>query len=131
MKYAYLTDTGIKREVNEDNVCVFTVGNIFTVALLLDGMGGMNGGKIASQTAMQVMQSELELGLMLLLTDMDNLNRNVVKEIMKRAALCANEVVYRKSQSNASLSGMGTTLVAAVFYGRNCCILNVGPRDEA
>ena len=54
MKYAYASDVGNYREENEDTVAVFKVDDIFTVALLLDGMGGARGGKIASETACMV-----------------------------------------------------------------------------
>ncbi len=126
MEYAYLSDTGLYRRVNEDRVGVFTVSNVFTVALLLDGMGGVNGGKIASHTAYNAMATELDLRLSFLLLEGNSVTHKAIGEILKAAAEAANRAVYERARHDSELHGMGTTLVAAVFYGRHCCILNVG-----
>ena len=126
MEYAYLSDTGLYRKNNEDRVGVFTVSEVFTVALLLDGMGGVNGGKIASNTAYDAMATELDLRLSFLLCEGTRVTHRVIADILKESAEAANRVVYERARCDSELHGMGTTLVAAVFYGKHCCILNVG-----
>lgn len=126
MKYAYASDVGNYREENEDTVAVFKVDDIFTVALLLDGMGGARGGKIASETACRAMTTELELSLSLLLLESEIPSKKRVGEVLRSAVEAANRSVWTLAQKDASLKGMGTTLVAAVFYQNNCCVANVG-----
>ena len=126
MEYAYGTDAGLCREVNEDRIGVFSVGDAFTVALLLDGMGGANGGRIASTTAYETMATELELRLSLLLCTEDSIHPKTVGRIMSQACEEVNRTVWEMARGNRELRGMGTTLVAAVFFADRCCILNVG-----
>ena len=126
MEYAYASDAGLYRKTNEDRVGIFTVEDVFTVALLLDGMGGVNGGKVASHTAYDVMASELELHLSFLLCKEGGVTHRDVGRALTLAAEQANRAVYEKGRQDEALQGMGTTLVAAVFYAGHCCILNVG-----
>ena len=126
MEYACASDAGLYRKTNEDCVGIFTVSGVFTVALLLDGMGGVNGGKIASNTAYNTMETELELGLSFLLCTEGGVTHRAVADVVSMAAKAANRAIYEYARKQPDLRGMGTTLVAAVFYGNHCCILNVG-----
>ena len=126
MEYALGSDPGRQREINEDCVGVFCVGNVFTVALLLDGMGGANGGKFASSSAYKTIVTELELRLSFLLCEEKGITGMDVGNILRQSAEVANGYLYDISRKDINLRGMGTTLVAAVFYGQHCCILNVG-----
>lgn len=126
MEYAFLSDAGLYRMTNEDCVGVFTVSDVFTVALLLDGMGGVNGGTVASHMAYTTMATELELRLSFLLCEEGGITHRAVGDVLRSAAREANRAVYEHARQNVELRGMGTTLVAAVFYGKHCCILNVG-----
>lgn len=126
MEYAYGSHPGLCRDVNEDCVGVFTLDGVFTIALLLDGMGGANGGKIASGIAYKAMMTELELRLSFLLLNGSPIAPTEVGRILSESAKVANSVVYDRAISDPQLTGMGTTLVAAVFFDNNCCIYNVG-----
>jgi len=126
MEYAYASDAGLCREVNEDTVGIFSVGDFFTVALLLDGMGGANGGKTASSLAYKVMMTELELRLSFLMCGGDTITHKEIGNVLMNSLDVANYKVFELSRQDRSLRGMGTTMVAAVLYGNHCCILNVG-----
>ncbi len=126
MEYAFLSDAGLYRMTNEDRAGVFTVSDVFTVALLLDGMGGVSGGMVASRMAYDTMATELELRLSFLLCEEGGITHRAVGDVLRAAASEANKAVYEHARQNAELRGMGTTLVVAVFYGKHCCILNVG-----
>ena len=126
MKYAYGSDTGLCREMNEDCVGIFKIANTFTVALLLDGMGGANGGQIASSTAYEAMMTELELRLSFLLCSGEPIQQKTIGNELKQACEAVNSIIWHKAKHASDLHGMGTTMVAAVCYGDRCCILNVG-----
>ena len=53
----YYTDKGLCKEINQDSLCLkvakTAIGDL-TMAVLCDGMGGLNNGEIASSIAVQV-----------------------------------------------------------------------------
>ena len=50
MKMWGITNTGLVRSENQDAYAAFTVGS-YSAAVVCDGMGGSNGGRIASSIA--------------------------------------------------------------------------------
>jgi len=55
-KIAYLTDTGLKRKINEDTLLVANLCNLFVVT---DGMGGHEKGEVASKIVVDSFQQTL------------------------------------------------------------------------
>jgi serine/threonine protein phosphatase PrpC len=96
VKYAYGSDTGLCREMNEDCVGIFKIANTFTVALLLDGMGGANGGQIASLTAYEAMMTELELRLSFLLCSGEPIQQKTIGNELKQACEAVNSIVWHR-----------------------------------
>lgn len=109
---AGLTDIGRKRKTNQDTFAIDKEHNIFMVA---DGMGGHNGGDIASQMAasslIKFMRNNLDIDPKILL---DNAIRQTNRDIKQYAT------------SHPELVGMGTTIVSFYFKGQNVYIGNVG-----
>ena len=111
-----LTDVGLKRENNQDSYLVDEETGLFVVA---DGMGGHQGGEVASQLAVKtihdvVRQSfEKEKGVR-------------PHELLQRAFSEASRRIYEKSQKTSKLKGMGTTMVAALFRDKTLYVANVG-----
>jgi len=71
-KTAYLTDKGLKRDINEDALLVADTCGLFVIA---DGMGGHNRGEVASRIVVESFQQILcseEEGLTLAYTNIDN-----------------------------------------------------------
>ena len=62
IKTAYLTDTGKKRELNEDYIYASEkpVGNLPNLFIVADGMGGQNAGDLASSYTVKTMVEEIE-----------------------------------------------------------------------
>lgn len=106
------TDIGRKRKTNQDSYHVGTERKLFVVA---DGMGGHNGGDIASQMAVKVLPDYVENNLsmepVLLLT-------GSIKE--------SNRSIKHFGETHPELVGMGTTIVSFFFKGQNIYVGNVG-----
>jgi protein phosphatase len=111
---AGVTDIGMTRKTNQDSICVDEELRLYVVA---DGMGGHNGGDIASQLTVEhfpqfVRQLKEEM------KDPKDLLKNCIQQV--------NQKIYSKSQSDPLLKGMGTTMVANYFQANNLYLSNVG-----
>ncbi len=121
MKGYTITDIGKVRSENQD--CVRYVQNLlagYGILALCDGMGGASAGSVASDIALSAFTGKISESIT------EKKNRDKLSEITRTAVEFANSAVYQQSVSNEKYSGMGTTLVAAVVKGRQCCIANVG-----
>ncbi|HZC28673.1 MAG TPA: Stp1/IreP family PP2C-type Ser/Thr phosphatase, partial [Gaiellaceae bacterium] len=97
----HATDTGRKRRRNEDDYVVEPP--LFAVA---DGMGGAQAGELASSLAADALRDDRD--------ESGSGERRVVELIQE-----ANRRVYQRSNEDATVSGMGTTMtVALVEDGR-------------
>ncbi len=117
LKAAAATDRGRKRPTNQDAFGYSIEHGIFVVC---DGMGGAAAGEIASSLAIDEMMRHLATGEAAATT----------LEAATDAVNHANHAIYSRSQSNAKLCGMGTTLVALIAANdgdeRRIRILNIG-----
>lgn len=110
------TDIGRKRKSNQDSFYIGKEQRLFIVA---DGMGGHNGGDIASQMAVKVLPEFLkELSL--------NITEENYSPILEHAISETNNALKVYSDSHSDLVGMGTTLVTFLFKGQTLYIGNVG-----
>lgn len=121
MKAFTITDIGKVRSENQDCVrfAQRTLPN-FSVLALCDGMGGARAGSVASDIALKAFVDKISELLS------EKKNHVSLTEQVKSAVVYANEQVFETAQSDTGYSGMGTTLVAAVIKGRQCCVANVG-----
>jgi protein phosphatase len=92
---AVRTDTGRQRNANEDTPLARPP--IFVVA---DGMGGAQAGEVASKTAAEAFQGELPPA--------------PPEQLLRETIEAANRKVHERAKSDPSLSGMGTTMTAAI-----------------
>lgn len=106
------SDIGRKRKTNQDSICLDPQHHFYAVA---DGMGGHNGGDIASQLSVQVMPQ-----FMAAHGDLEpaTLMRDMIHEI--------NRAILQRAEENPELNGMGTTISAILFHGPQLVIGNVG-----
>ena len=114
-----VTDRGLVRSENQDACAVLTPDG-YTVAVVCDGMGGAEGGQIASTLAVETFMKELRA---LLREDMS------VEQLRELASFCvaqANTAVYQRSIEDEDCRGMGTTLVSAVAGEKGTVVCNVG-----
>ena len=106
------TDIGRKRKTNQDSYFLSMEKKLFVVA---DGMGGHNGGDIASQMAVKALPQYVNENLTM---EPDLLLKGSIKE--------SNRAIKNFGETNPELVGMGTTIVSFFFKGQNIYVGNVG-----
>jgi len=125
LESGYCWDAGLLREINEDSILCTSFdlvthngeisAGLFAVA---DGMGGHNAGEIASDLAIRILHAECISGLTVqspvpclsvLAAAFDEANRQIID-----------------TASDGDLTGMGTTLTAALIIGCDMYVAHVG-----
>ena len=114
------TDVGKMRSINQDTVFVSTepVGPLPNLFIVADGMGGHNGGEIASTSAVACFCDHLQ-------ASGQSLTESIL-DILTAAAVAANANVLSQAKISPSLSGMGTTLTACTISDNKCTIVHIG-----
>jgi serine/threonine protein phosphatase PrpC len=122
---AELTDTGRVREHNED--AIGSIGDI-GLMVLADGMGGYNAGEVASGIAVQIVtELAAEGATREERHDVDPHSGMMRQSIVLRDAIYrANKIIYQTAQSQTDCEGMGTTIVACMFYDDKISVAHVG-----
>jgi protein phosphatase len=110
---AAITDTGIERHLNEDRYGVIT-SSAGTAWIVCDGMGGVSGGELAAQLALDAIRRELE-----------NAPPRPCDIALASSIREANRVIVLRRQ-NKIFSGMGTTVSAVMFDGSQLAVASVG-----
>ena len=115
------SDIGKAREINQDYYSIPKPEDKLPLFILADGMGGYNGGEIASSLATTSAKSYIENNF-----DKIEHNKEAILELMKNAIEYANMVVFEKSKQEPNLEGMGTTLDICFIYNNKVYIGHVG-----
>ena len=115
------SDKGNVRETNEDYFYISNSLDQIQLFLLADGMGGYNGGEIASQLAIQTAKNYIENNFKDIEKDKDS-----IIQLLGSSMEYANMVVYEKAKENPELQGMGTTLEICLIYNNKAYIGHVG-----
>ena len=111
-----------KRERQEDAIATdFPIGANVGFVVLADGMGGHNFGDIASKIVVTEVFSELKLQ-----SGNERSFEAQIADILREAALGANECVRGHVATHPEMAGMGTTLVAPVFVRDRLFWISVG-----
>ncbi len=115
-----LTDEGLVREHNEDYISWAPESGL---VILADGMGGHNAGEVASELAVtsicevlnEVLSPEIK----------DNCGMDF-KEVVHEAVVYANDEINQHAKEHPECSGMGTTIVMALFHNDSVIFASVG-----
>ncbi|MDP3330694.1 MAG: Stp1/IreP family PP2C-type Ser/Thr phosphatase [Methylococcaceae bacterium] len=112
-----LSDVGRQRESNQDQIGYSkSADNKTVLAIVADGMGGHQGGEVASRLAVE-----------LILQDYGNGEQHVLSaKELKRYFNRVNTAIYHQAQGSAALQGMGTTLVSLAIAQGMACYAFVG-----
>jgi protein phosphatase len=92
---AFRTDTGRQRSANEDSF--FVRAPIFVVA---DGMGGAQAGEVASKAAAEAFDRDLP--------------EAAPEQVLRETIEAANRTIHEHARADPALTGMGTTITAAI-----------------
>ena len=126
LSYAGVTDVGMKRTHNEDNLQLVPEHNLFLVA---DGMGGHASGEVASAIAIDTIAAFFRDS-----SDDDDITwpfkedkaMSLIANTMVNSVRYANLRVFQKASEDASYKGMGTTFVGMVFVEDRHYVAHVG-----
>lgn len=116
MKTVAISDIGLLRKRNEDSYLVKESLGLFVVC---DGMGGHNGGDIASKMAVEIIDEMSE-----------TLQSSDALSFLEEAITKANSAIWNMAQNNSELFEMGTTLTAAVLRGYKLTVANIGDSSQ-
>lgn len=107
------TNIGMKRKTNQDSILIHNSNKFYAVA---DGMGGHNGGDIASQMSVALLPKFIDTKKATL----------APVELIDQAIRHVNKSIYRHSLENKELTGMGTTISALMFDKNQAHVANIG-----
>ena len=122
------TDEGLVRDHNEDFISDnLTLG----LAVLADGMGGLNAGEVASSMTVHLLMETLiayRLGESPLPEELSEEEAELSMEsrVVKKAVENANDAVFHTSQTQPQCRGMGTTVVVGMFHDNKLSIAHIG-----
>src|SRR5579859_5231403 len=108
---APFSHTGLVRGNNEDRVYTDDARGIF---LVVDGMGGHEGGEHAAEIAVERIRLRLERPV------------GTVEQRLREAITLANNEIFETAQSNPALKGMACVLTAVVIEENRVTIGHVG-----
>ncbi|MBS0420998.1 MAG: Stp1/IreP family PP2C-type Ser/Thr phosphatase [Proteobacteria bacterium] len=125
LRFVGLTDTGKVREHNEDTIAFDADIGLLVLA---DGMGGYNAGEVASgiavKTIVNLVREQVEREDMNVQDRESGLSRPTI--ILRDAIHRANKIIYQTARTQPQCEGMGTTVVAALFFDNRITIAHVG-----
>src|SRR5712671_6119495 len=125
LRFVGLTDTGKVREHNEDTIAFDADIGLLVLA---DGMGGYNAGEVASgiavKTIVNLVREQVEREDLNVQDRDSGLSRPTI--ILRDAIHRANKIIYQTAKTQPQCEGMGTTVVAALFFDNKITIAHVG-----
>jgi protein phosphatase len=126
---ALLTDVGQERELNEDSGAILHLErqgqlhqDTIDLWIVADGMGGHEGGEVASDLTVTTLQMQLLKSA----PDINGKDNAAVRNVLFEMTQTVNDAVFKLGQNHKGRSQPGSTLVAALRMGRRLFVINVG-----
>ena len=120
MKVFGKSDIGLKRNSNQDCFDYAIVSDDILWTVVCDGMGGINGGDVASNLAAKSIKESLAHSCF------ENLSQADIENLLKKAIEKANFEIFTMAQNDSNLSGMGTTVVLVAIFNDKIHVAHVG-----
>jgi serine/threonine protein phosphatase PrpC len=114
LEAAVSSDVGQQRKANEDCYAVAAEHGLYVVA---DGMGGHAAGQLASELCCRAMVRAIEVS---------HSAGGSLTERLRTAVTHANHEIFSTARDREELTGMGTTVVAALVCGDRAALAHVG-----
>lgn len=108
MQIVSKTDIGLVRNSNQDSFAAGELTPDTCWAVVCDGMGGANGGNVASANAVKIISDYISSSYQ------PAMGSNSIKTILQSAFCGANIRLNEMAKNIESLKGMGTTAVVCV-----------------
>ena len=121
MKVLAKSDRGKLREQNEDYYYVSDEDKIPGLYMLADGMGGYEGGEVASRLAIDAAARYIGNHFDLI----EHMKEDIL-ELIEDAMKYANEIVFDVAKNSEDLQSMGTTLEICLIYNNRAYIGHIG-----
>jgi protein phosphatase len=120
-----LSDTGKVREHNEDAISTDPDAGLLVLA---DGMGGYNAGEVASGIAVRTVLELVPAACAREVRNATDPETSLMRQtiILRDAIARANRVIHQTAKMQPQCEGMGTTIVACLFYDNRVSIAHVG-----
>lgn len=118
MRTAFQSNIGRQRSQNQDRVAKFTSEQGPQLAVVADGIGGNQRGDLAAEIAIKSLGRDF-------MSDAPS-DENEASSWLSVQVQSINNQVLKKSKEKSSYRGMGTTLVAAVFFEESVVVANIG-----
>ncbi|HHX38211.1 MAG TPA: serine/threonine-protein phosphatase [Clostridiaceae bacterium] len=127
MKYigTAVTDVGLRRQTNQDSVCLKIVeygeGRQIAMAIICDGMGGLNKGEVASASVIQTFDRWFDRTLP---HRLDNYNRQAVANEWSQLLRQENQRILNYGKAHHLT--LGTTFTGILIVDQTFFIAHVG-----
>jgi serine/threonine protein phosphatase PrpC len=126
------SDAGQVRELDEDSLLALTLaptyesrtGPVMGLFAVADGMGGHEGGEVASKMALQVLADAVLRSIVIPVLADENLPEEEIVARLRQATVAANDAVYLARQKRGN--DMGTTLTTALVRDDRLFLAHVG-----
>jgi serine/threonine protein phosphatase PrpC len=129
LAFSALRDIGQVRKINQDSVYAMLTtlprdagDQMMGLFIVADGMGGHEGGEVASRLAIRTVAQQILANLVLPSFDNDELES--LQDVMVGAVEEANRIIWEQAQHNQS--DMGTTCTAILMLGKALFAAHVG-----
>lgn len=120
MKLTGDTHIGLVRNSNQDAMRYGSLGDGVGYAVVCDGMGGANGGNVASNIAVDIIANRIEEAYA------NEHSPRSPANLLASAMAAANIEIFDRAKAQPQYEGMGTTVVAVIVCGKDAYISHVG-----
>ena len=134
IRISALTDAGKERENNEDALLFcpdlqqqewldqgtdnyISLGELGSLLIVADGMGGANAGEVASALAIDTVKDYFQSQRV-----QAAISQEMTAEMLQRAVVMADEAINQHIMKNPETKGMGTTIVICWLLGQTAHI---------